>query len=132
MTATDVRFGDLAKTISSMLTSAIDELRVYPYVADTFRPPGAVIALPAVDYRDNASGFCRASWTFPVSLIVARNNEREAQQALSQLLGDAVAALDAPVPDGIFSVEPMDAVPASISVNGQELPAYNLRVLVRA
>lgn len=131
MAVTAVRLGDLSKSLATML-EAIEGLRVYSFVPDNFRPPGVIVALPAIDFRDNQSGFCRATWTFPLSLIVPRNSEREAQDALSRLLSDIVVALDADPPDGIFSVEPMDALTTSISVNGQDLPAYNLRVAVRA
>lgn len=131
MSVTAVRLSDVAKALAAMLDD-VDGLRVYPFVPDNFRPPGVLVAMPAINFQDTQSGFCRASWTFPLTLIVSRNSEREAQDALSRLLSDIVVALDARPPDGLFSVEPLDATPSSISVNGTDLPAYNLRVQVRA
>jgi hypothetical protein len=131
MVATATRYADVASALATMI-QGVAGLRVYSFIPDNFRPPGAVVAMPRVDYQDQMSGFCRATWTFPVSLIVARTNEKDSQSELSRLLGDIVAALDAHPPKDIFSVEPLDALPGSVSVNGQELPAYNLRVQVRA
>lgn len=121
---------DVAGALAGLL-DAVDDLRPYPYVADTVRPPAAVIGQPELDFTDNASGFCAATWTFPITVVVARANDAEAQRDLSRLVLDIVTALHADV-DGIFSIEPVDARPVPVTLGQQELPGYLLQVRVKA
>jgi hypothetical protein len=133
MAVTSVQAVDVAAVLSAALAD-VDGLRVYAYVADTTRVPAAVIGQPSVDWQDPVPGFCRASWEFPVLLVVARNNDREAQAELSRLVrdvGNALADHDT-TGTGVWAIEPLDARPTVATISGQELPGYNLRILVRA
>jgi hypothetical protein len=122
-------------SVSEGLASAladIDGLRVYAHVADIARVPCCVVQLPTIDYADPSGTFCTAVWSFPLLVIVARNQDIEAQAALSEFTNQVALALrDAEVP-GLQSIEPQVALPSSVLLSGQELPAYSLRVLVRA
>lgn len=132
MSATTKQTTDIAKVLHDLI-DAIPDVRSYAYVADTVRVPAAVIGQPELDFEDQSSGFCKATWTFPITLIVKRSNERTAQQDLSKLILDVVTALNGEAPDGVLSIEPMNARPLpGVSVGGQELPAYQLNVRVRA
>lgn len=127
-TATTV---DVAEALRGCL-SGVDGLRVYEYAADTARPPCAVILQPEIDYLDNQSGFCTATWTFPVAIVVARNNDRDAQRDLSRLVSECAQALNTAEPDGIFAIEPVDARPTTVNVSGTDLAGYAMTVRVRA
>jgi hypothetical protein len=68
-----------------------------------------------------------------VTLITTRSSERAAQGEMSKLLLDVVTALGRATPDGVASIEPLDARPLpGVAVNGQELPAYQLNIRIRA
>jgi hypothetical protein len=123
---------DVAGVLQGLIEAGVPGLRVYPFIADTVRPPAAVIGQPALDFTDASSGFCRATWTFPVTLITTRSNERAAQAEMSKLLLDVVTALGGDAPS-VLSIEPLDARPLpGVAVNGQDLPAYQLNVRIRA
>jgi hypothetical protein len=52
---------------------------------------------------------------------------------MSKFLLDVVNALDGYVSEDILSIEPLSARPLpGVAVNGQELPAYELSVRIRA
>lgn len=121
---------EVAEQLKTLL-DGVDGLRTYWYVADTVRPPAAVIGQPDIDYADPGSTFCTATWSFPITVVVSRSNEREAQKQMSRLLRDIVGALDTEVP-GIFSIQPLSARPVTVSLGQQELPGYALDVRVRA
>jgi hypothetical protein len=132
MATTTAQTTDVAGILHGLIES-VEDLRVYPYVADTVRPPAAVIGQPSIDFTDQSAGFCRATWDFPVTLITTRANERVAQAEMSKLLLDVVTALGGDTPEGVLSVEPLDARPVpGVAVNGQELPAYQLNIRIRA
>jgi hypothetical protein len=130
MAVTTARLGDVAAILAGVL-EVVPGLRTYAHVPDTFRPPGAVVGLPTIDYADSSAGFCSASHDFPVTLIVSRSNDREAQAELSRLLAEVVSALDVANVAGV-TIRPQTATPTTASVGGQDLPAYSLRVLVHA
>jgi hypothetical protein len=130
MAATTTQTVDVAQTLAAVLCT-VDGVRVYPYPADTVRPPAVVIGQPDVDFADTTSGFCAATWSFPLTVITTRANDRDAQTDMSRLLMSIVTTLAEPVP-GVFSVEPQDARPTTVGVNGQELPGYLLTVKIRA
>lgn len=135
MPVTTTQTLDLAQVLGDLL-APVEDLRVYFYVADTVRPASnggaAVIMQPSVDYRDPAAAFCAATWTFPLLLLVPRNNDRDAQRTLSRLLQQVTSTLgDAAVP-GVFSIDPVDANPTTATVSGQDLPGYAITVRVRA
>jgi hypothetical protein len=122
---------DVAGTLAAILDT-IEDLRVYAYVADTFRPPGALIMQPEIDYADPTATFCRATWQFPVGVVVSRNQDRKAQADLAEMVNQVAAALfDAEVED-VFSIEPLNAIPQTVTVAGQDLPGYLITVRVRA
>jgi hypothetical protein len=121
---------DVAQSLAGLL-GGVGGLRTYWFVADSTRPPAAVIGQPDIDYTDGGAGFCRATWLFPVTVITARSNDRDAQVEMSRLLHDIVNALDVGT-DDVFSVEPQSARPIPVVVGGQELPGYLLTVKVRA
>jgi hypothetical protein len=132
MGTTTAQTTDVAGVLAGLIES-VDGLRVYPYVADTVRPPAAVIGQPTLDFVDQSAGFCRATWLFPITIITTRSNERTAQAEMSKLLLEVVTALGGDAPGGVLSVEPLDARPLpGVAVNGQELPAYQLNVRIRA
>lgn len=121
---------DVSQMLSSLLES-VEDLRVYWYVSDTVRPPAAVIGQPDIDFADSQSGFCAATWLFPVTVVTSRANDRGAQVEMSRLLFDMVSALKADV-EGVHSIEPLDARPIPITVSGQDLPGYLLNIRIRA
>lgn len=131
MVVTTAQTADVAQALVDAI-EAVPGLRATWYVSDASRPPVAVIAQPDIDYTEGSAGFCTAAWTFPVTIVVTRNNDRDAQRDLSRYVHDVALALDAAEPDGVFSIEPLDASPTTVTLSGQELPAYELRVLVRA
>jgi hypothetical protein len=122
---------DIASVLEELVGS-VEGLRAYRYVADNFRPPGAVIALPTIDYDDPAAPFGASSWSYPIAVIVSRNQDRAAQDALARMLAEVVAVVDGANVAGVISVDVISATPAALTVSGQELPAYNVRVRVRA
>jgi hypothetical protein len=125
---------DIAQALAAILET-VPGVRSYWAPLDTVRPPtaggAAVIGQPDIDFADSSSGFCNATWTFGVTLVTSRNDPASAMRVMSQLLLDVVAALDVDVP-GIFSIEPLDARPIPVLVNGVELPGYTLSIRIRA
>ena len=130
MAVTTVQTTDVSAILAGLLET-IEDFRVYPFVPDNARVPCAVISQPDIDYVDQDAAFCSATWVFPVHLVTSRSNDRAAQQKMSQLLLDIVTALKADVP-GVFSIEPLNARPITVTVNGQDLPGYLLQVRIRA
>lgn len=123
---------DVSQVLASLLAD-VEGLRTEWYVSDRSRPPLCVIGLPVIDWQDASAGFCHARWEFPVTIVTARNNDRDAQVELSRLVRDVANALnDAEEPPGVLSIELLDARPTTATVAGQELPAYLLRCQVRA
>lgn len=133
MVVTTAQTIDVAQVLSASL-AGIDGLRVDWYVADKTRPPCAVIGLPAIDWQDPDSGFCWATWEFPILVVTGRNNDRDAQTELSRLVCEVANALDQADLTGtpVQWVAALDARPTLATISGQELPAYQLRVQVRA
>ena len=118
--------------ILERILGGVEDLRVYTQVTDTVRPPAVVIAQPVITFNDPESGFCSASWAFGMTVIVSRNNDRAAQSAMSRYLLEIATVLDADDVPGVLSIQPIDASPVSVTLSGQELPAYTFRVQVRA
>lgn len=133
MAVTTATTSDVSQALAMALAD-VAGLRVVWYVADTSRPPVCIVGQPRIDYTDNLGGFCRATWDYPLTIITIRNSERDAQAELSRLVSEVAQALDVAQVDGIAEISPQraDPVPGGVSVNGQDLPAYELRVLVRA
>jgi hypothetical protein len=132
MAVTTAQTLDVANVLADII-STVEGLRVVSYVSDSSRPPVAVIAQPDIDYGDSEAPFCFASWTFPVAIIVNRNQDRDAQRELSRFVAEVAVALnDADVPAGVFDITPLTARPSTVTVAGTDLPAYELRVRVRA
>lgn len=129
MAVTTASIVNVAQALGDVI-KALD-IRVHWYVADTIRPPAVVIMQPSIDYTDTLGGFCSASWTFPLILVVARNNDKEAQVALSSMLQQVTNALAAAQVPGIGDMAPIDARPETVLVSNVEQPAYHLNVLVR-
>lgn len=131
MAVTHATAVDVSQGLATAL-AGVDGLRVYGHVADIARVPCCVVQLPTIDYADPSGTFCQAVWTFPLLVVVARNQDTKAQADLSSFTNQVALALqDAEVP-GLASIEPQLAVPSSVLISGQDLPAYVLRVLVRA
>jgi hypothetical protein len=131
MAVSTAQHADVAQVLASVLGD-VDGLRVVWWVSDATRPPAAVLGQPTIDYLDPDAPFCFATYTFPVSIVVNRNTDRDAQADLSRLTYQAAAALAAAEPDGIFSIEPTDARPSTTEVGGISLPSYLMYVRVRA
>jgi hypothetical protein len=131
MATTTVQTVDISQALASILED-IDGLRVYWYISDAVRPPAVVIAQPAIDYLDTQSGFCSATWSYPMTLVVSRSNDRDAQIALSRYVQLVTSALAEADPPDIAAIEPASARPINVNVSGQELPGYDITVQVRA
>jgi hypothetical protein len=132
MAVTEAQTVDVSQVVASML-AGVDGLRTDWYVSDASRPPVAVIGLPYINWADPSSTFCWAVWEYPVTVATARNNDRDAQLELSRLVRDVAVALDGPTPPGVFDVTLLDArYDPNFSISGQALPAYLVRVQVRA
>lgn len=131
MAVTTAQTVDVSQALATALAD-VDGLRVEWYVADKARPPCAVIGLPLIDWNDPDSTFCWARWEFPVAIVTARNNDRDAQVELSRLVRDVANALTGPTPPGLFDITMLDARPSTTVIAGAELPSYIVRVQVRA
>jgi hypothetical protein len=129
MAVTEKLSVDIAQALADVLK---DLVRVHWYVADIVRPPAVVIGQPSVDYLDTLGGFCDSTWTYPLTLVVSRNNDRDAQVALSRILQLVTSALASATVPGIALIEPVDARPITVTVSGQDLPGYAITVRVRA
>jgi hypothetical protein len=126
---------DLAEVIVGILDD-LSGVRAYAYISDLVRPPttGAaiVVAQPTIDYEDTLSGFCSATWIFPVTLVVARGDAQSAQRALSQYLHLVTTTLATANPPDVQVIEPVDARPTTVTVSGVEQPGYVIQVRIRA
>lgn len=122
---------DVSQALATVLAD-LDGLRVYAHVADIARVPCVVIQLPTIDYADPSGGFCGAVWSYPLLIVTARNQDLDAQQRLSTYVNQVAQALWDVEVDGLQSIEPQLALPTTVQLSGQDLPAYTLRVLVRA
>jgi hypothetical protein len=131
MGVTTAQTYDVAQVLADLI-GAVDDIRVVWWISDASRPPVAIIAQPEIDYADPDAPFCFATWLFPVAVVVNRNNDRDAQRDLSRLVNEVVLALDVPPPDGVHEISALTARPTTVAVSGQDLPAYELRVRVRA
>lgn len=131
MAVTTAQTVDVAQALAVLLAD-VDGLRVEAYVSDKSRPPVAVIALPTITWNDPGAGFCWASWEFPIAIITARNNDRDAQTELSRLVRDVANALNHSPVEGVQDIQLLDANPTTATIAGQELPGYTLRVRVLA
>lgn len=132
MAVTAAQTADVAQVLEEII-AGVDGLRVSWWLSDASRPPVAVIAQPEIDYGDAEAPFCFAVWTFPVAIVVNRNQDRDAQRDLSRLVAEVAVALNqAEPPAGVFDITPITARPTTVAVAGQDLPAYELRVRVRA
>jgi hypothetical protein len=125
---------DISQVLADQLDDQIAGMRVEWYVADKTRPPVCVIGLPDIDWSDQMGGFCWTRWEFPLTVIVSRSNDREAQRELSRIVRDIAVALtqDSWTAAGIHDVTMLDARPTTATIGGQELPAYLVRVQVTA
>lgn len=131
MAATGVQTTDVTAVLEEIL-KGVEDLRVYTQILDTVRPPAVVIAQPTLTFNDPTSGFCAATWAFGLTVLVSRNQDRASQTALSQYVLDIVSALNDADAPGVLSIEPLDASPVSVSLGGTDVPAYTIRVRIRA
>jgi hypothetical protein len=131
MAVSTLQATDLTAVLEEILKT-VPDLRVYRYVVDSFRPPGAIVTLPTITYNDPEAGYCASTWEFGVSLIVSRTNDRAAQDALSRMVSEVAQAVDSARVDGLVSLQMLTATPTMITVSGQESPAYNLVIQIRA
>jgi hypothetical protein len=122
---------DVTEVLADLIGD-VEGLRVEAYVADKLRPPVAVVGLPVITWNDPEAGFCWATWEVPVTVVTARNTDRDAQTELSHFVRDIAVALNHEAVDGIFMIQMLDARPTTATISGQELPAYLMRVQVRA
>lgn len=131
MAVTTSTISDVSQGLASAL-AAVEDLRVYWYVADSARVPLVVVSLPDIDYTDSGAGFCQARWDYTLTIVVSRNADRTAQEALSRMVQEVATALNDAEPEGVFSIEPIGANPVTATIAGSELPGYQMRVQVRA
>lgn len=131
MSVTTAQAVDVSAALA-MLLAGVDGLRVSWYVNDTARPPIAVIGMPTITFNDPESTFCWGTFEYSLAVVTARANDRDSQQELSRLVRDVANALNGPVPEGIFSIDLLDARPSTVSIGTQDLPSYIVRVEVRA
>jgi hypothetical protein len=130
MATTTAQTTDVAGLLAEQLRT-VPGLRVHEFVIDTARPPCVVIGQPSLDFADPDAGFCQATWLFPCNILTTRSDAVAAQREMSQMLLDVVGSLGGDAP-GIFCIEPLDARPIQVAVNGQELPGYLLNIRIRA
>lgn len=124
-----------AVDVSAALATALEDvggLRVEWGPMDKARPPCCVLSLPTLTFNDETSGFCWALWDYSLALVTARNQDVAAQQELSRLVRDVANALNHQDVEGLSDVSVLDARPTTVAISGQELPAYLVRVQVRA
>lgn len=131
MSSTASKTADVAQVLADVI-GTVDGLRVVWWVSDAARPPVAIIAQPEIDYVDPEAPFCFASWLFPVAIVVNRSNDRDAQRELSDFVNAVAVALDGAQVADVFDIAPLTARPSTVAVAGTDLPAYELRVRVRA
>jgi len=60
-------------------------LRVYDHIPDSFQPPAAMVSIDNVDYHQAFRGG-DSVYTFTVSVMVARTDDRTAQKKLDEFL----------------------------------------------
>lgn len=60
-------------------------LRVYDHIADSFQTPAAMVSIDTVDYHQAFRGG-DSVYTFTISLMVARTDDRTAQRKLDEFL----------------------------------------------
>ena len=65
--------------------NTIAGLRVYENIADSFQPPAAMITIDTVDYHQAFRGG-DSVYTFRISLMVGRTDDRTAQKKLDEYL----------------------------------------------
>ena len=65
--------------------ATVTGLRVYDHIADSFQPPAAMVAIETVDYHQAFRGG-DSVYTFRISLLVARTDDRTAQRKLDEFL----------------------------------------------
>lgn len=133
MAVTNATTTDVSQALKACLAD-ISGLRVEAYVADKARPPVAIIPLPLIDWQDPEAGFCWAAWEYPIAVVTSRANDQEAQAELAQFVRDVAWALDHAdlSGTGLALIQLLDARPQAITLNGQELPGYIIRVRVHA
>jgi len=133
MGTTTAQTTDVAQVLAGLL-SGVSGARTAWFVSDALRPPCIVVGQPDLDFTDPTSPYCFATWTFPLTIAVPRNNDRDAQKALSQLVLDVVTALSSDNDAPLFSIEPLDARPLAggVAIGGVDLPAYLLHIRIRA
>lgn len=73
-----------AEGLRAQLTT-VTGLRVYDHIADSFQPPAAMVAIETVDYHQAFRGG-DSVYTFRISLLVARTDDRTAQRKLDEFL----------------------------------------------
>lgn len=73
-----------AQALKDALTT-IAGLRVYDHIADSFQTPAAMVAIETVDYHQAFRGG-DSVYTFRISLLVARTDDRTAQRKLEAFL----------------------------------------------
>jgi len=124
---------DVATVLVAAL-APVQGLRVEWFISDKSRPPVCIIGQPTIDWMDPDSGFCWATWEFPLLIVTTRASDRDAQGDLSRFVCEVANALDTfpTAGTGVEWIAAMNARPDVATIGGQELPAYNLRVQVRA
>lgn len=132
MAMTTSTIADVSQVLAEVI-GTVEGLRTAWYIADNSRPPCAVLSQPTITYDDPETPFCFGTYEYSVVIVVNRSSDRDAQSDLARFVSETARVLnDAVPPDGVFSIEPLSASPTTVTLGGQELPAYQLRARVRA
>lgn len=126
-----------ARDVAQALADAIGTvpgLRSWAYLPDTFQPPGVVVGQPDLAYEGVQRSFCTALWSFPLHLVVARTQDRTAQESLFTFLDAVVKAIDEDSTlGGVAQMARVTrATPTTQSTSAGELPGYTVNVDVLA
>lgn len=122
----------IADALASAL-AVIPGVRIYPYPADTFLPPGIAVGRPDQDFTTDRT-FCTKTWLYPVTVAVSRNTDREAMTTLYSTMEavEDVLSEDHDLGGLVQTARILEGHPVTVPSQGQEFPAHTYTVSVLA
>lgn len=124
---------DAAQALADLVSSRVPGLRAWAFMPDSFVPDGFVVGQPEMDYT-RSQGFCTTTMTLPCYVVVSRNRDQAAQEALLDYVEQVEEQIQKdPNLGGACDVaQVQDARPQAVAVSGQEFPGYvvSIQVLV--
>jgi hypothetical protein len=117
-----MNLADVMDEIGAAL-STIDDLRVYPYNADSVQPPAAVIGWPDQIEYDQTYGRGSDKITLPMWVVVDRQDQRTSRDRLAVYLdGAGDSSIKAAVDGGTYTacdtVRIATASPVALTLGG--------------